>query len=467
LGNRKKLVVIGCGASAVILLAELCSSTSGSAFENVDVIIFDDNPDQPSGLAYAIDHPSFVLNVPAIKMGAQLANQADFYTWLQKNQSVWSKFHPEFENLHYDENDFVPRMLYAEYLKSVFAQTKTQLQARGVGIFERRERVESIDSAGEQVIIVAGGENVIADAVVFCSGHGGQNKFNSTELDCNLSPFTQAGLEDDWSDYRHLVIVGSGLSMVDFIQYGEAKGFSGKYHVFSRSGLLPLAHETSHCQQKLPELKINPENLSCAALLKRLRNYVADNQRLGINWQDSLHCIREKSNQIFAAVSPANKKRLSKLMPWWNIHRHRIPVEAHQRLMQLQNNERLQIYRGTLLAVKQEQSGCSLLVNSVNSSSARVIEIAADKFINCSGRTPGFHKVAKMAGTLLYSIEELNRLLVQGDSNFKMAPQHEIYAIGPALSGVLFETSAIHEIRQQANRVAFTLNHIFTCKGNH
>jgi uncharacterized NAD(P)/FAD-binding protein YdhS len=216
LGNRKKLVVIGCGASAVILLAALCSSTSGSAFENVDVIIFDDNPNQPSGLAYAVDHPNFVLNVPAIKMGAELARQEGFYTWLQQNQSTWSKFHPELEGVNYSEDDFVPRMLYAEYLKSVFAHTKIQLQARGVGIFERHERVDGIESAGEQVIVVAGSENIIAHAVVFCSGHGEQNRFNSTGLDHNLSPYTQAGLEDDWSDYRHLVIVGSGLSMVDF-----------------------------------------------------------------------------------------------------------------------------------------------------------------------------------------------------------------------------------------------------------
>jgi uncharacterized NAD(P)/FAD-binding protein YdhS len=325
------------------------------------------------------------------------------------------------------------------------------LHERGVNIVERSERVERIEPSGEQVTVVTAGDNIIADAVVFCSGHGDQNRFNSNELDYNLSPYTRAGLEEDWSKDRHILIVGSGLSMVDFIQYGEAKGFSGKYHVFSRSGLLPLAHDSAHCQQSLPELKIDLENLSCARLLKSLKKYVADNQQLGIGWQDSLHRIREKVNLLFSALSPADKVRLSRLMPWWNIHRHRIPLEAHQRLTQLQHHERLQIYRGTLLAIKQEQSGCSLLVSS-NASGAHVIEIAADKFINCSGRTAGFTKVAKIAPTLLHSKDELNRLLVKSAADFKIAPQHAVYAIGPALSGVLFETTAIHEIRQQANR---------------
>jgi uncharacterized NAD(P)/FAD-binding protein YdhS len=95
--KRKKLVIVGCGAAATLLLAALSESIQIP----LDIYLIDDNPSIPVGLAYAINHPSFILNVAAKRMGAYADRLDDFYLWLNNNPEKWRSLHSEFTNINF------------------------------------------------------------------------------------------------------------------------------------------------------------------------------------------------------------------------------------------------------------------------------------------------------------------------------------------------------------------------------
>ncbi|HSC69151.1 MAG TPA: FAD/NAD(P)-binding protein, partial [Cellvibrio sp.] len=96
--HRKKLVIVGCGAAATLLLADLSSRIQFP----LDIYILDDNTAAPAGLAYAVNDPAFVLNVAAKRMGAYIHRPDHFYQWLLSEPEPgsesknWRNLHPDF-----------------------------------------------------------------------------------------------------------------------------------------------------------------------------------------------------------------------------------------------------------------------------------------------------------------------------------------------------------------------------------
>src|SRR5690606_16313568 len=152
-------------------------------------------------------------------------------------------------------------------------RAKEKLRAKGFVIVEYVECVEKVESIDRVIGVDLACKKLVADAVVFCSGHRSKRGFISNGLDARFSSYAQDFLTDDWSDYRNIIIVGSGLSSIDFIRYSEASGFKGKYHIISKSGLFPLPHASSASKPKPIELDDRLLNLSPYKLLKELRKY--------------------------------------------------------------------------------------------------------------------------------------------------------------------------------------------------
>lgn len=445
------MVIVGCGAAATLLLAALAETINSP----LDICLVDHNPSVPVGLAYDIHHPAFILNVAAKRMGAYLTKPDDFYQWLLNEPQSWRGLHPDFADVNFEPDDFVPRMIYAEYLRNLFSRSVSLLEQKNIQIIQLKEQVVEIaPSANEvdgRVCVCTAQQKILADIVVFATGNNPARHIESTG--CFESPYTTEFLSQDWSSVNRVAIVGAGLSMIDAVQFITCRGFTGNFQIFSRHGLLPLPHSNEHPMAVAPPLDLSCVDNTALQVVRALRVYVESNFAAGFEWQESINKIRPYVSRIWADLSAVEQRRLTKVLPWWNIHRHRIPPSAYANLQQLREQHRLTITRCRVTAIDKVSDGFQLR-SSHPLVSEKVLNIRAEKLVICSGYAPGFNRVKKLGEKLLTSDDHLRQSLVKSDTTFKISATHNIFALGPALSGLLFETTALHETRQQANTIS-------------
>ena len=455
--HKKKVVVVGCGAAAILLLAALSENSQAP----MDIYLIDDNPSVPLGIAYSANHPSFILNVAANRMGAYANRPDDFYHWLNKHPEQWRHLHHDFAAIHFTADDFVPRMIYAEYLRHVFACAIAQLERSQSRVTHLADRVTSVSATDDYVaaapanIILASGEIIIADSVIFATGNHPSQLDIRNDQHVFYSPYAPKFLQQDWSALNNVAVLGSGLSMVDVVHFIIGQGFNGNFQVFSRHGLVPLEHKFDHSVPAgIRPLEVSAsEAQSALRLVRRIRQYVKQNECAGIVWQDSINQLRLQLSSLWADLPERERVRLRKLLPWWNIHRHRIPNWSHAVLDELRREKRLHIKACGVEKIEGVAEGFQFVLMN-QSANDELLTVTADKLVMCSGYSPGFKQVQKIAGTLVSAEEKLLQSLVEVGSDFKISATHNLYALGPALSGILFETTAIPETRQQAQKIA-------------
>lgn len=455
------MVIIGCGAAATLLLAELAATLNSP----LDIYLIDNNPSTPLGLAYSVNYPAFTLNVAAKRMGAYISKPDDFYQWLLNKPGRWRDLHPDFSNVNFEPDDFVPRMIYAEYLREVFSCSLSLLEQNGSCIVQLKEWVVEVaplaDEGDGRVCVSAQQQKILADIVVFATGNHSARQIMREDDHSFYSPYEDVFLKQDWRSVDNVAVIGSGLSMVDAVQFISSQGFSGKFQIFSRHGLLPLPHSNEHPMAAAPPLDVNAVGDTALQVVRALRVYVESNCAAGFEWQESINKIRPHVSYIWASLSAVEQQRLTKALPWWNIHRHRIPPCAYANLQQLREQHRLTITHCRVRAVEKVSNGFQLRSGQPIAVD-KVININADKVVLCSGYAPGFNRVKNLGETLLAPEDHLRRALVKSDTTFRISATHNIFALGPALSGLLFETTALHETRQQANTISAAISDLLS-----
>src|SRR5690606_1144382 len=98
-----------------------------------------------------------------------------------------------------------------------------------------------------------------------------------------------------------------------------------------RNGLLPKGHED------VPPLSIDaadvPFGTNLPYFLNWFRGLIAETIAKGGNWRSVIDGLRPYNQRIWQSWTERTKRQaLRHLRPWWNIHRHRLPPELHERL---------------------------------------------------------------------------------------------------------------------------------------
>ena len=116
---------------------------------------------------------------------------------------------------------------------------------------------------------------------------------------------------------------------------------------------------------------------------------------------------------------------MRRLMTFWNIHRHRMAPVAATVISEWRQSGQLKIIKDRIVRLEKNANEKQITVIGGNNAHK------ADYVVNCLGYKP------------------------DPDLKYDIAQEKSgIYALGPALSGVYFETTAIPEIRAQAARIA-------------
>jgi uncharacterized NAD(P)/FAD-binding protein YdhS len=246
--------------------------------------------------------------------------------------------------------------------------------------------------------------------------------------------------------------------MVDAFLTLEALRWRGKVYAVSRNGLLPISHFKGPDYPAFPEG--DPTSLSLDEVLAQFQAHCERLRSQGLNSAMLVDRLRPWTQRIWQHFSPAEKQRfLKEYRTPWNVIRHRIPQSAHQQLSAGQKAGRLEIVKGRIADLAAEVGGLRVVVDE-GTATSRTLE--AGVVVNCTGPAEGYPGGSELYFNLLQrglvSPDEVG-LGIRGMPDFAAtdangARSQWLLVLGPPLKGMLWETTAVPELRAQAFRVA-------------
>jgi len=431
----ERVAIIGGGFSGAMLAARLAERRIAST-------IIDRTGNFGLGVAYSTPFDGHLLNVRSNRMSAISDRPGDFVRWLETH-------HPE----RADPNGFAPRRLYGQYVQDRLAEVR----AARPGLIETvKGEVVSIDT---DAVRLADGQIVKADAIVLTTGNpapktaaAGQDGTAGRVIG---DPWA-AGALDRIAPEDDVIVVGTGLTMVDMVLWLQARGWRGRARALSRRGLKPRGHDNR------PDAYVEPtDDLLHAAPSRRLheaRRLSADG-----DWRGVMDGLRPITADLWQAADIPTRARLVRhLRPWWDVHRHRIADTIAAAIAALEDEGRLTITAGRVKRIEEGAEAVTLTFRP--RSGPEQPPITGRWLIDCTG--PG-HDPAKdpLTGPLLADGRaRMDPLRLGLDLDLQGRVLHadgtadpRLFVLGPPARATFWETIAVPDIRKRVDDVAQAL----------
>lgn len=439
---RKSITIVGGGASGVLLAAHLLRS----ADPDLRITLIEKQGHYGQGLAYSARHRDHRVNVPARGMSAFADDPGHFWRWLQAAEP----------GRHADSWVFVPRRRYGAYLEDVLRQAGARLPGRLLVLAE--EAVALHTEPGRVTVELADGRRIGSRWAALALGHetqparGGHIAVRAgSERDTPLDPAAP------------VMILGSGLSMVDaYVSLAEA-GHRGPITVVSRNGLLPKGH------RDVAPLVIAAQDIpfgdGLVCLAAWFRALVRRTEAAGGDWRSVVDGLRPHNQRLWQSWSEREKRQfLRHLRPWWNIHRHRLPPDLHTGMQAAIASGQVRLLAAEFIRVERLETGVRATIRPRGSARQQVIDIA--RVYDCGGvsvdvRASSNPLVHYLVGTgaarpdamrIGLDVDESCALV---DARGEAAPQ--VRVVGPLTRGRYFEIEAVPDIRVQCAAIAASI----------
>ena len=438
--KREHVVIIGGGFSGTLLAVNLLRHDGPRA------TLIERRPHTARGVAYSAAHPDHLLNVRAENMSALPDDPGHFVRWLEEHRGGLG--------------GFVPRLVYGDYLDTLLAETVRRSNGRLTVV---RGEARDLTLEGNQVrVSLDDGQILTADSAVLAPG--------------NLPPHAPAGLDpaalppasyvaDPWhGDILEdlgaddvVLVLGTGLTMVDVALLLEASDFQGRIVALSRHGLVPHAHADGVPRTHRAE---RPEP-TASGLLHALRDRAAS-----INWRAAVDELRPFTQGIWRAMDVAERRRfLRHLRPWWDVHRHRLAPSVAQRIDAMRADGRLTVLAGRVVRVEADGTHVRLHYRPRHCDGAETLLVS--RIINGTGPQGDLTATAE---PLLCSLAERGmlrpdalRIGIDVDQDSRAigrdgTASDRLMVVGPMTRGAFWEIVAVPDIRRQAWSVARRLS---------
>lgn len=448
-----RIAIVGGGFTGTMLATHLLRAGD----PDLRVTLFEPRGRPGAGEAYRTRCPSHLLNVRAGAMSAFPDVPDDFVRWLDAR--------PDTAGIGPD--GFAPRALYGDYVRDRFEAAVAGAAPGSLTL--RPATVVDLEPVGAALHLhLSDGTDEVADAVALCLGNAPPGPVPGIAAGTTARP---GWIADPWADGAFdgvdrddpVLVVGTGLSMVDAVLALDDRGHRGPVLALSRRGLLPHGH----ADRPLPPVPA-PDGLAAtpgaAALLRRVRSAVREAAARGEDWRRVVDGLRPVTQALWQGADPAERARfLRHLRPVWDVHRHRIAPAAAGRIAGLRASGRLRIAAGRILSLAPGMPGGFELVWRPRGASTPVSG-APRAVVNATGPAlalaahPLFAALARRglvrADPLGLGIETAAGAAVVGADG---RPSDRIVAPGPPDRARAWETTAVPEIRRQVAEVAARL----------
>ena len=119
------------------------------------------------------------------------------------------------------------------------------------------------------------------------------------------------------AEQSDVLVVGTGLSMIDAALSLDAAGHTRKLVAVSRRGQMPRVH--------LPGIPVPPPSDDApSGSLAALWQWVRRRSR-EIDYREAVDSLRPRAQELWHSFSPDDQRRFMRhARAWWDVHRHRI-----------------------------------------------------------------------------------------------------------------------------------------------
>lgn len=422
-----RAAIIGAGASGTLLAAHW----RGIAPPDARIALVEAGARAARGLAYGTPYGAHLLNVPAARMSAFTDDPEHFLRWLRERMPSAIP------------GTFAPRALYGEYLAHVLEGGGSSNIVRVAGTAVGITRQD-----GYWIVHLHDSRTIRANAVVLALGNlPPADPIRDSEvgppryLRDPWAPGAAVGLERD----APVLLIGTGLTMVDIALSLRAEGHRGTLHALSRHGRLPQTHAPSTAQTlALPDNVDSP---------RRVMRWIRE--QISGEWRPIIDALRPHTATIWRRWSIAQRTSfLRHAKNIWDVHRHRMAPEVAERLAETP----LVVHAGH---VERMHGDVDVTWRDRESGESRTMKFA--RVINCTGPASDYARVElplvvqlRQAGWL--TPDPLGLGVETGENGALLGYDRNrvdgLFTLGPLRRPALWESTAIPEIRQQAADLA-------------
>lgn len=477
--SRTRVAIVGAGFTGTILASRLLHSAKDAP---LDVILIEKAHVFGLGLAYGAARETNLLNVPAGNMSASHDDAGHFLRWAQSRDP------------NVATGDFLPRRLYGEYLQSILNDAARACENSAAsatsGVRLVREQAEVVDLvsavAKRHAVVLADGRKIECDAVVLCLGNFPPGGFGAdVPLDIEAAGFV---VMDPWSDGAldglgatgnatdaDVLLVGTGLTMIDIAAELKARGHRGVILAISRRGLLSASHRSPSKAPatRTPLVALDAWDGTVRSLVRLMRSAVNDAAKRHIDWRDVVASIRSVTPSLWMRMNDNERRRfLRHVRPYWEVARHRLPPSVANAVQSWIRDGSLRIASARITAIEAEAAspaqplGVNVRIRhraGKNQTEPRETTLHVARVINCTGPQSDVSKITQPLVQALLKRGVIRpdplRLGVdctsEGEAISATGVTNErVLIAGPLRKGQLWETTAVPELRSQVVSIA-------------
>jgi uncharacterized NAD(P)/FAD-binding protein YdhS len=422
-----RVAIVGGGFSGTMMAVELVR------LGRTDVVLIEKRMRPASGMAYSTDEASHFLNVRAENMSA-FADAPDHFARWATGRGLGQP------------DQFIRRRDFRRYLEELLAQAERSGKLRIV-----RDTAVGLAADADGIVIALGsGQRIGADQAVLAGGN------YPGRLPAALGLPEERLVHDPWSAdgaaavkrmaaevKGELLLLGTGLTMVDVALTLEDAGFGGRILALSRRGLVP------HGSQAVGATALDWQPpVRLREIFREIRRRSADS-----GWRSVVDGLRPHTINLWRGFTEAEKRRfLRHARPWWDVHRHRIAPESSGRIARLREQGKLEVMAGRILSADDGRI-------EISRRGGGLVEREVEAAINCTGPAGDISRVGdplirQLLASGLARPDALG-LGLEVDAHSRVAgPAEGLYAIGPLTKGAFWEIVAVPDIRRQVHDVA-------------
>jgi uncharacterized NAD(P)/FAD-binding protein YdhS len=446
LSRGKEVVIVGGGASGTLLAVQLLRDRSA----HLRVTLVEKGQQPGLGLAYSTSNPAHLLNVRAANMSAFMDDPDHFVRWLATDRAAA-------ELQRADRFCFAPRKIYGRYIGSLLEPFLARDGRPSRLRIIRRECTAITETAAGVEAVFDDGTRITGQIAVLATG----NEVNHAafQVSAALDPW-DALARDKIPKDRRVLILGTGLTMVDTVLSLLRAGHTGPIVALSRRGLLPHVHRDVVATPT--EAGDVPFGADVSHLLRWLRTRAEQTQARGGDWRSVIDGLRPFISDIWRnLLTPERRRFLRHARPWWDIHRHRMAPQVAMRIVHTLAEGQLNIIAGKITSVVDDYE--EITVHYRRRGAERIETMLVATILDCTGITSNpRHSPNPLIRDLLAQGAARPDALDLGldvtescalvDRSGR-ASQH-MFAVGPITRGRFWEIMAVPDIRVQCANLA-------------
>ena len=445
-----RIAIVGGGFSGAMTAVQLIRQAGNKPLE---LFLIEKTGTIGLGVAYSTTDPLHLLNVMAGRMSAFPDEPEHFINWIKDRSEPFGA------------TDYVPRSLYGQYIRDVYQKAIAVLPAniqltviadeavglrpldKGLRLYFRDALSLTVDKA-----LLALGNYPPAHPLRQEEGYTHSPRYAQ-------DPWTP-GLMEPLSPDDPVVLIGSGLTMVDMIMTLHRNGHRGRIYSVSTHGYLPVEH-----QLVTPYTGITDEVARCGSVrdwLKYIRSHIRKAEAQGIDWRAVIDAFRPYSQAFWLNLPLIRKKRfIQHLRHIWGVSRHRMPNKTAAIMQQLLDSGQLQVIAARVRKIEVQQDRLQLTIERRATGERETI--SGSLVVNCTGPESNYYRVpsdlvAELLQEGLIQADDMAMGMAALPNGTLLDAQGqasgELFTMGPPLKGILWESVAVPELRVQAKEMA-------------